>query len=64
MIRFFLSFAAAAVLATSGWSAFGKAISPAQPQLLVIAHVYAHAHRTSVSTLHTAGAQPGRLNYQ
>jgi len=63
MTRLALAFAAAAVLATGGWSALGKAVSPSQPQLHVIAHVYAHSHRESVSALREAGATAGQAVY-
>jgi hypothetical protein len=56
MTRFALSFAAATALATGGWSLFGQAFSPVQPQLQVIAHVYAHPHKESISALRTTGA--------
>jgi hypothetical protein len=63
MIRLALSFLAATVLATGGWSTFGKAVSPSQPQLRVIAHVYSHPHRESVSALHTSGTASGQVFY-
>ncbi len=45
MIRIALSLAAAAVISSGGWPAFGRPADSGTQPLKVIAHVYARPHR-------------------